>query len=84
MGMGKSTNTIKLRLNSFLFCCKNEDRFSHRFFPLIMSKLEKRFDLLSCTYGISRDKETSLRGQIYEMGVRNCFTLENSYYGFYS
>lgn len=70
------------KLNSFLFCCKKEDRISNRYFPLIMSKIEERFELVSCTYGITRDKENTVRAQLYDIGIHDCYTLENSYYGY--
>lgn len=47
-----------------------------------MSKIEPRFELVSCTYGIARDKENTVRAQLYDIGISDCYTLENSYYGY--
>ena len=50
---------------------------------MMMSKLNKRVDLSSCTYGISKDKLCTIRAQLYELGIKHTFTLENSYLGYY-
>ncbi len=47
-----------------------------------MSKIEERFELVSCTYGITMDKENTVRAQLYDIGIHDCYTLENSYYGY--
>lgn len=75
MDMGKSTLFIKFRLNSFFFSCKKADNPSTRLMELLMNNLEPRFNILDCTYGIDRDKENTIRSQIFSMGVENCFTL---------
>jgi hypothetical protein len=46
-----------------------------------MRKLEKRFSLAECTYGISRDKENTIRSKINSMGIGHSYTLETSLYG---
>jgi hypothetical protein len=68
-------------LNSFVFCGKNQEQLHHKYFPIIMSKVEERFSLVSCVYGISKEKENTLRAQLASLGV-DCYTLENSYYGY--
>lgn len=70
------------KLNSFLFCCRKQDRVSNRIFPLLMSRMEERFDINSCTYGITRDKEKTIRAQLNEIGIVDSYTLQNSYYGY--
>ena len=44
------------KLNSFIFSCKKGDRPSNRLIELVMNKVEPRFNILDCTYGIDRDK----------------------------
>jgi hypothetical protein len=51
-----------------------------RLFSYVMGKVEESFDVYSCTYGIAKDKVTTARFQLFEMGI-NAYTLENSYFG---
>ena len=37
---------------------------------------------MDCTYGIDRDKENTVRSQLYQLGVTNCLTLECSLMGY--
>jgi hypothetical protein len=46
-----------------------------------MKKLEDCFSLSRCTYGITKDKETTLRSKIHGMGIRHSYTLETSQFG---
>ena len=46
-----------------------------------MAKLEKRFSLFECTFGIGREKENTIRSRIHQMGVAHSYTLETSLYG---
>lgn len=48
---------------------------------MAMRKLEERFNIYGCTYGISRDKESTIRSKLYNMGIKNSLTLETSLYG---
>lgn len=47
-----------------------------------MNKIEPRFNILDCTYGIDRDKENTLRSQLHHIGVSHCYTLETSLMGY--
>jgi len=40
-----------------------------------MKKLEPRFSYQDCTYGISRDKESTIRSTINNMGIAFSYTL---------
>jgi hypothetical protein len=46
-----------------------------------MKKIEPRFNYNDCTYGISRDKENTIRSTINSMGIAHSYTLETSLYG---
>lgn len=46
-----------------------------------MKKLETRFNLSSCTYGIAKDKETTLRSKMNSLGIRHSYTVETSQFG---
>lgn len=46
-----------------------------------MKELEQRFSLCSCTFGITKDKESTIRSQMFALGVKNSYTLETSLYG---
>lgn len=37
---------------------------------------------MDCTYGIDKDKENTVRSQFFQMGIQNCYTLENSLMGY--
>lgn len=56
MDTAKSKLLIYKRLNSFVFSCKKGDNPSSRLIELVMNKVEPRFNILDCTYGIDRDK----------------------------
>jgi hypothetical protein len=70
------------KLNSFFFSCKKGDNPSSRLIELVMNKIEPRFNIMDCTYGIDRDKENTVRSQFFQMGIQNCYTLENSLMGY--
>jgi hypothetical protein len=82
MGMERSTSIFIFRMKSFLFCCKTEDRLADKYLPFIMSKFDAKFDLYSCTYGVSYDKWCTIRSQMFDEGIKNAYTLENSYFGY--
>lgn len=46
--------------------------------------MEERFNIFSCTYGITKDKENTLRSRMHSMGIRHSYTLETSQYGWKS
>jgi hypothetical protein len=46
-----------------------------------MKKMEGRFNLCECTYGITKDKENTIRSKINSMGISHSYTLETSLYG---
>ena len=46
-----------------------------------MKKVEPRFNFFDCTYGVSRDKEDTIRSTINNMGIAHSYTLETSLYG---
>lgn len=48
---------------------------------MMMRKLEPRFSLDGCTYGITKDKENTIRSTINSMGIAHSYTLETSLYG---
>lgn len=37
----------------------------------------------SCTFNTTADKKNTLRNQLFEFGMKNCMTVENSYFGFW-
>ena len=46
-----------------------------------MRKLESRFNMYGCTYGVSKDKENTIRAKANNMGILHSYTLETSLYG---
>lgn len=46
-----------------------------------MKELETRFNLQSCTFGVSKDKENTVRSQLRGLGIKNSYTFEASLYG---
>ena len=46
-----------------------------------MKELEPRFNIYGCTFGISKDKENTLRSQMRAQGIKNSYTLETSLFG---
>jgi lysophospholipase L1-like esterase len=46
-----------------------------------MKELEPRFNIYGCTFGISKDKENTLRSQIHATGIKSSYTLETSLFG---
>lgn len=52
-----------------------------RLLSMAMKRLEPRFDVYGCTYGISRDKENTIRSKINSMGIVHSYTLETSLFG---
>lgn len=42
---------------------------------MIMKKIEPRFNYSDCTYGISKDKENTIRSTINNMGIMHSYTL---------
>lgn len=54
-----------------------------RLFSIMMSKLCEQFDYTSCTYGLTKDKFSTIRGRFHSLGV-DCYTLENSYLGWFN
>ncbi len=69
------------RLNSFFFACPHPQRQEDRLLALAMRRLEPRFNLYSCTYGLTRDKENTIRSRLYAQGISHSYTLETSLYG---
>ena len=69
------------KLNSFFFSCKDSERDEMKVFSAMMKKMEKRFNLNDCTYGISRDKENTIRSTLNGMGIIHSYTLETSLFG---
>lgn len=72
---------MRCRLNSFFFSCKDSEQEDVRLLSTIMKKLEPRFSMEGCTYGISRDKENTIRSTINGMGIAHSYTLETSLFG---
>ena len=48
-------------MNSFLFSNKNGDKFPSEYIPYTICKLNKRFDIFSCTFNTTSDKKNTLR-----------------------
>jgi hypothetical protein len=46
-----------------------------------MKELESRFNLYGCTFGVTKDKENTVRSQMRNLGIKNSYTLETSLYG---
>lgn len=42
------------------------------------------FSLRDCTYGITADKTTTARATISNIGIKNVYTVETSFYGWMS
>lgn len=70
-------------MNAFFFCNKIADKYPSEYFPYVMSKINKRFDLSSSTFNTTIDKKNTLRNQLYETGMKNCITVESSYFGYW-
>ena len=49
---------------------------------MAMGKLEERFSMESCTFGIDRDKESTVRSMLHSMGIKHSYTLETSLFGY--
>lgn len=54
-----------------------------RLLSIVMGKLCEQFDYTSCTYSLTKDKVSTIRGKFNSLGI-NCYTLENSYFGWYN
>lgn len=52
-------------MNSFCFSNKIGDKFPSEYFPFLIAKFDKRFDLGACTFNTSPDKKNTLRNQLY-------------------
>ena len=74
-GHGKKYTFSLFRLNSFLFCCKGNEKDGNQLLTLCMNELQPRFNLYGCTFGITKDKENTLRSQIHAFGTKNSYTL---------
>jgi hypothetical protein len=70
-------------MGSFFFCNKSGEKYPSEYLPFVVSKLDKRFELTSCTFGSTADKKNTLRNQLLEAGMKNCVTVENSYFGYW-
>lgn len=70
-------------MNSFFFCNKINEKYPSEYLPCVISMINKRFDRGSCTFNTTIDKKNTLRNQLYENGMKNCVTVENSYFGFW-
>ena len=42
---------------------------------MAMKKIEPRFNLYGCTYGITKDKENTIRSKVNSMGISHSYTL---------
>lgn len=69
MDTAKSNKFHYLRMNSFFYACKKDNRCSMRLFSFIMNKLSDCFDVYSCTYGLTKDKANTVRSQLFNMGI---------------
>ena len=54
-----------------------------RLLSFLMGKFCEQFDYTSCTYGLTKDKLSTIRGRFSSIGI-NCYTLENSYFGWFN
>lgn len=70
------------KLNTFCYSCKDDDPYSCRVLPLLLSKYEPSFELASCTFGIDRWKENTARAFLFLVAKKvNMLTIENSFFG---
>jgi len=74
-GHGKKYRYLNFRLNSFFFSCKGDEKENIKLFSMSMKKLESRFNMYGCTYGISKDKENTIRAKANNMGISYSYTL---------
>jgi|688.fasta_scaffold67694_2 hypothetical protein len=65
MGIAKSNIICLFRMNSFLFSNKSGDKFPCEYLPYTLCKLNKRFDIFSCTFNTTPDKKNTLRNQLF-------------------
>lgn len=67
--------------NIFAYCCKTDN--DGRVLPLLLSRMTPLFHFPSCTFGISKYKESTARATIYELSKTNdVLTIEASFFGF--
>ena len=67
--------------NIFAYSCK-ENPYTCRILPLLITKRNPVFYFPSCTFGISKYKETTARAAIYKIiKNENVLTIESSFYG---
>lgn len=67
--------------NIFCYSCK-DNLHTCRLLPLIISKINPNFHFPSCTFGISKYKETTARAAIYKLiKTENVLTIESSFFG---
>lgn len=69
------------KFNSFIYACKQENRFNEKIFPYLMSR-NALFKVESCTYGLTKDKLSTARAFIKARGIHHIYTLETSFYGY--
>lgn len=67
------------RLNTFGYFSNSKP--TTKAFANCLSEISRHFHFDSCTFGISEDKENTLRSLADSLGVRNSITIESSYYG---
>lgn len=67
--------------NIFAYCCKTD--VDGRVLPLLLSRMTPLFHFPSCTFGISKYKETTARATIYDISKTNdVLTIESSFFAF--
>lgn len=67
--------------NVFAYSCK-DNSFTCRILPFLISQINPAFYFPSCTFGISKYKETTARATIYKIVKNeNVLTIESSFYG---
>jgi hypothetical protein len=67
--------------NIFAYCCKTDNE--GRVLPYLFSRMTPLFHFPSCTFGISKYKETTARATIYDISKTNdVLTIESSFFAF--
>ena len=74
-GHSKKYPILYFRMNSFFFCSRPEIGSLGYLFPFLASKIESIFDFSSCTFNTTPDKLNTLRCQLSQSGMPNCYTL---------
>lgn len=66
-------------MNTFGYFSNN--KIITKAFASTLADVSRNFSYENCTFGIAEDKEKTLRSMADSLGVKNCITIESSYYG---